>query len=131
MLSGFKVGETVKVTFYYATAEQYLHTTTTPISGGWDVSLGGQSKDTSYLTIGNKGFSGWEEVTETFTATAASELLSFTAIGTGTAADPPFALLDGVSISVPEPATWAMMILGVMGVGCAARMRRQETIIAA
>jgi hypothetical protein len=125
------VGETVKVTFYYATAEQYLHTTTTPIKGGWDVTLGSESRDTPLLQIGNKGFNGWDEITETFTAQAASEILSFTAIGTGTAADPPFALLDGVSISVPEPATWAMMILGVMGVGCAARMRRQETVIPA
>jgi hypothetical protein len=35
------------------------------------------------------------------------------------------------SFSVPEPATWAMMLIGVGFVGAGLRMRRKEVIIAA
>jgi hypothetical protein len=39
--------------------------------------------------------------------------------------DPPFALIDNVQLfAVPEPASWALMILGVGAVGAIARRRR-------
>jgi hypothetical protein len=45
---------------------------------------------------------------------------------TGGAALPPFALLDGVSIKgVPEPSTWAMMVLGFSLLGYAGFRRRR------
>ena len=54
-------------------------------------------------------------------------MLKFLAVGTPTGV-PPFSLLDGVTMNavggVPEPATWAMMILGIGGIGAMARRRR-------
>jgi hypothetical protein len=50
-----------------------------------------------------------------FNATGASDVLSFFAIG-NPAGSPPFVLLDGVAIAdVPEPASWAVMALGLAG----------------
>ena len=68
-----------------------------------------------------------------FTATSASELLSFVSVGTpqGT---PQVALLDDVSLTggvpgAPEPATWAMMGLGFAGLGFAAMRRSRKTAV--
>ncbi|UAJ11857.1 PEPxxWA-CTERM sorting domain-containing protein [Polymorphobacter megasporae] len=65
----------------------------------------------------------------TFTATGTTEVLSFLALGTPEG-KPPFSLLDGVSGTVPEPATWAMMIGGLGLVGGAMRAGRRGTVAA-
>ena len=50
----------------------------------------------------------------TYTATAASEVLSFLATGTPSGV-PPFALLDGVTLnSVPEPGSLALLGIGLI-----------------
>ncbi|MGH6911978.1 MAG: PEPxxWA-CTERM sorting domain-containing protein, partial [Phenylobacterium sp.] len=60
-----------------------------------------------------------------FTATSNSQLLTFLSVGTPSGL-PPIALLDGVSLTmVPEPSTWAMMLLGFGGIGAMIRRRRQ------
>ncbi len=76
-------------------------------------------------------FSGWSLQTFDFTATATSEMLSLLAVGSPAANLPPFALLDGVSLTaVPEPSTWAMMLAGFGGLGFAAYRRRRRTLLA-
>ena len=81
------------------------------------------------LPIGNHGFSGWTTSTFDFIATGSSETLSFLSTGTGGAAEPPFSLLDGVSMtSVPEPSTWAMMLVGFGLLGYASFRRRRTAI---
>jgi hypothetical protein len=81
--------------------------------------------------------------TMTFVATGTTQSLSFTDIGTCVTnptacgptvpGGPPFSLLDSVSLTtgVPEPSTWAMMILGFVGLGYASlRSRRTPVSIA-
>ena len=67
-------------------------------------------------------------MSRTFTATGASQVLSFLSIGTPTGL-PPIAMLDNVSLTaaVPEPATWAMMFVGFGMIGASARYRRRNT----
>jgi hypothetical protein len=66
---------------------------------------------------------------ETLTFTNASGQLSFTDLGP---ADQQGALLDNVTVSsVPEPSTWAMMILGFVGIGAMTYRRRKSTMLAA
>ena len=64
---------------------------------------------------------GWAPYTYQFTAATTSTTLSF-ASATGTAFGP---ALDNVSVvAVPEPASWALMMLGFGGLGAALRRRR-------
>jgi hypothetical protein len=79
----------------------------------------------------NHGFSGWQLQTFDFTANSTSELLSFLAVGTPTGV-PPFALLDGVSLtadtvgteSAPEPGSVVLLVGGLMGLMGVCRLRR-------
>jgi hypothetical protein len=65
----------------------------------------------------------------TFTANTASELLTFTnTIGGGNGG----LFIDNVSVSaVPEPASWALMMLGVFGLGGLLRTQRRKQGFAA
>lgn len=123
-VGGLTRGNDYGVSFYYAAAQQYGYNGST--TEQFKVSLGSQSKTTPVLSIGNHGFSRWTHETLTFKATGSSEVLSFLASGTPTGV-PPFALLDGVSLYVvPEPATWALLVLaGCLGL-VLARARRKS-----
>jgi hypothetical protein len=125
-ITGLVAGKSYDVSFYYAGAQQYGYNGATTDQLG--VSLGGQTQDTQVLHDVNHGFTGWMHETMVFTATGSSEVLSFLANSTPVGT-PPYALLDGVSVTaVPEPATWAMMILGVGGIGGLARLRRRTAL---
>jgi hypothetical protein len=77
-----------------------------------------------------QGSTSWVAQTMTFTATAATETLSFFA--TGSNGQPPFLLLDGISLtqtsgtaqSVPEPASLAMFGVGLAGFMVIRRSRK-------
>jgi hypothetical protein len=129
-INGLTPGAQYDVGFYWAGAQQqsFFGATTEQ----WVVSLGAQTISTSVLNNASQGFTGWTHEDFTFTATSASETLSFLAVGTPSGV-PPFSLLDGVTLNavVPEPATWAMMILGVGGIGALARRRRAAGLAAA
>src|SRR5437870_2587884 len=103
-----------------------FETTTLPISSefggqfptqqvaGWHVAVGGQAYDAPTIFLPHHGFSGWRLATTSFIATSSTQVLSFLATGGPSFSQPPFALLDGVSLTtaVPEPATWAVIVLG-------------------
>ncbi len=110
-ISGLTVGHQYAVSFYQAAAQQSTYTGGT--TDQWVVSLGGQTDYSTQMTDSQGGFTGWSYVTDYFTATATTESLGFTATGTGA---PPFALLDGISmVDTPEPASWTVMLVGLMG----------------
>jgi hypothetical protein len=133
-INGLTVGDKYDLSFYWAGTELSNRTGygTIQVTG----SLGGDPfATTAYSNTNGAGtpgsFSGWMLENFTFTANSTSELLSFLAVGTPSGNLPPFALLDGVSVTgVPEPSTWAMMLAGFGGLGFAAFRRRRKTRLA-
>jgi hypothetical protein len=129
LITGLTVGKAYILTFDWATAQfrTRLGNTTERIQ----YSLGSDTFTTATVSNPSKGATGWYTVSHTFIAKSNSELLSFLSIGTPSGL-PPVALLDGVSLkaSVPEPAAWALMILGVFGMGGALRARRRAVLAA-
>jgi hypothetical protein len=123
-ISGLSANSLYTLTFDYALAQQVGFDGANS-NNYWQVAFGGVSQNTSLLSIPNDGFSGWKTATMTFTASGVDQALSFLAKGAAPGA-PPFLLLDNVSLTaaVPEPSTWAMLLIGVALVGFTARRRR-------
>lgn len=86
---------------------------------------------TDVVTNPERGFTPWKFESFEFTATASTTTLSLLAYGTPIG-QPPFSLIDGISIDtpvpapVPEPSTWAMMLIGFGIVGGVMRTRRRS-----
>jgi PEP-CTERM motif len=138
-ITGLTKGAQYVLTFDWAGAQQSGFGGAT--SEGWQVSFAGVTQDTSpaQVMIANKGFSGWMTQSLTFTADGTSDVLSFLAVGGPNSSEPPFALLDGVSLvsastrgaPVPEPAAWTLMLVGVGALGAGLRMRRRQALAGA
>ncbi len=127
-INGLTAGDKYNVSFYWGGAQQ--NGFTGPTTEAFDVSLGSETHSTATLDNANHGFTGWHHENFVYTATGTSEVLSFLARGTPNG-EPPFSVLDGVSLNaVPEPATWAMMLVGVAGMGAIARRRRSVALAA-
>lgn len=120
MINNLNPGVTYYLQFYQAAAQQKGSSGAT--TEQWQVTLGGTTVDSPVMDNATHGFIPWVQETISFQASATSEVLTFLALGTP-AGEPPVVLLDGVSLSTPEPAT-----LGLLGGGLlvlfAARKRR-------
>lgn len=82
---------------------------------------------TSVVSTPEFGFTPWRNEYFTFTATSSTTTLSLLAFGTPLG-QPPFALIDGLTIDsngVPEPSTWAMMLIGFGVIGGVMRTRKR------
>jgi hypothetical protein len=116
-ITGLTPGQSYTLTFYQAAAQQL------GVGGAttehWQVSLGGQTLNSTTMSNPSTGFTPWNQQSLGFTATSTSELLNFAAVGTPQGL-PPVALLADVSLtSVPEPASWALLLAGFAGLGFA------------
>ncbi len=121
-IGGLTIGTDYLLTFYWAAAQQYGFDGATTES--WTVTFGTQAYTTLTVNNANHGFVPWMKETVMFRAKANTQTLSFMANG-GPNGLPPFALLDGVSLfAVPEPATWAVLLGAVVGIGSVTRRRR-------
>jgi hypothetical protein len=125
-INGLVAGHTYSLSFYQAGAQQAgLFGPTTRY---WNVSLGGMSQASASMFVPSQGFAAWQLQTMTFTASMASEVLSFYAVGSP--AVPPIALLSGVSLvdstPTPTPASWALWLSGAGILGVLARHRRRS-----
>ncbi len=122
-ITGLTAGATYTLTFDYAFSQQktFDGDTIQSLSG----SLGSSTFSTGDYDLASHNFSGWQTFTTTVTADGTSDVLSF--LAHGNLPIPPFALLTGVSMTaaVPEPASWAMMIVGLGAMGVVARRRRR------
>jgi hypothetical protein len=126
-LENLIVGKTYTLTFDWAAAQ--LENRGGDISEQLAVSFGGQTFNTEILNVSSGGFSGWNTVTMFFTPTSATQTLTFLSIGTPEGL-PPIAALDSVTLTVPEPASWAMMLIGFGGIGAVVRRRRHALVAA-
>jgi len=112
-ISGLVIGDTYTVGFWWAGAQQSGYDGTN--TEQWQVTLGSQTQATAVAPNANHGFTGWMYQTFNYTATGTSEVLSFLAVGTPNG-EPPFSLLDGVSVNmytVPEPGTMSLLFSGL------------------
>lgn len=125
-VAGFEVGKTYRVSFDISAN----------FSGGNDVksfvmsATGGQAYQDSYTRTGANSASNmlWQTYTYTFVASGIAQDLQFRSLEN----DPSGVALDNVSISlVPEPAAWALLIVGFGMTGLALRGRRALKPVAA
>jgi hypothetical protein len=118
-ISNLRVGQTYNVSFAWAGAQQYSYTGVSVDT--LKVGFGSSSVTTGPVTVASKGFSGWINQTYTFVATSSSQVLSF--LATGSSAVPPFILISNVSVTVPEPASAALVASGLFAVAVLRRRR--------
>jgi hypothetical protein len=122
-ITGLTVGTIYTLSFYYS---HNLFAGLTSASASYTLS----NEDvfgTFTHTGGSNSDLAWTLLTTNFTATNSSTLLQFTNL---TGAQNEGVFLDAISISqaVPEPATWAMMLLGFGGIGLTIRRRRRPVL---
>jgi hypothetical protein len=125
-INGLKIGTTYQLKFSWAAAQ--LADRSGPTTEQLRIGFGDQSAATGIISNTSRGATDWETDTFDFKADSTSALLSFLSVGT--VGLPPVALLDGVSVTaVPEPSTWALMVLALGGVGAAARTARRRRAV--
>ncbi len=130
-VNGLNPGDTYDLTFYQGMAQDTENITPPGyVTGQWEVSLGGGSPQYGAAMSADGSvpyFTNWSQQSMSFTATSASEVLSFFAIGTGV---PPLVFLDGVDLedaSAPEPATIWLSAIAVTVLGWKLRALRRQT----
>jgi hypothetical protein len=121
-ISGLTVGQSYNLSFYQAAGQELNATGAT--TDQWEVSLGSDTQYSAVMSLPSAGQYAWNQQTMSFTASSASELLSFVAVGTGGV--PPQIFLDGVDMesSVPEPSA-LLLLAGVGSVIAVGRLGRR------
>jgi hypothetical protein len=123
-VANLTVGDTYVLTFYQASTQFQDGGVNSGFTGNWQVGLCNSvsastgacaaSQNSATMTNAEYGSTGWVQQTLSFTATSATEALTFLASSPSTG-EPPFLLLADVSLSVPEPGSLAMLAAGMGG----------------
>ena len=147
-LTGLVVGATYNVTFDMAAGQQknFVGSTTDT----WLVGLGAGTNINSVAGTGTPasqgpialpdlcggsnpcggGFSGWAAAEVSLVATSVNEVLWFFAESTSNSNQPPFLLLDGVTMTqqttVPEPSTYGVLLVGLLALLGVRRVYRNK-----
>ena len=125
VISGLVSGQKYSLSFYQAGVQQQGFTG--PTTDQWQVTFGTSAQTSTLMSVPSGGAVGWNQQTMTFTASAVSQTITFLAMGTPNA-DPPFILIDGISLTrVPEPASIALLSIGVLGLVGSRRRRALRT----
>jgi hypothetical protein len=156
-LTGLTAGKTYELTFYQGASQEVGFSGAS--NDQWVVALstsglqvscpGGPSpgpctysssdknasiKTSPLMNVPTGSVDGWEPVTLYLTADSTSEKLSFLAWGNQGEQNltvPPVLFLTGIDADLPEPSTWAMMIVGFLGIGGVAWRRSRRAALAA
>jgi hypothetical protein len=122
-IAGLTIGKKYTLSFYQAAGQQSGFTGAT--TEQWKVTFGTQSFNSTLMNNPSHDFQPWNQQTMTFTASAASQVLTFLSQG-GPDGLPPFVFLDGVSLveQTPEPSSLAYACLGLSGLIAVWRLRK-------
>lgn len=127
-ITGLTPGQQYSVNFYQALNQQVNNGWASPVSANWQVAmtdplnptgpaLSGQSFTSATMFADNSQspilYTPWQLQTFTFTASQASEALSFMSVGTGAPPDLSLANVSLTTAVVPEPA--GSLLLGAVG----------------
>ena len=123
-VSGLTVGTNYALTFIMAS--EFTHADQVSVSVGGPATL---FTAPAYTVGGPLGafWDNWVSQTYNFTATSASQTISFSTVGLnvgGYDVGIDKVSLSAISGGVPEPTTWALMLMGFGGLGLALRQRR-------
>jgi hypothetical protein len=112
-ITGLKVGDSYVLTFQQAAAQQLY--TSGATTEQWQVTLGSHTDTSTLMHNASQSVVGWNGQSMFFIATATSEVLTFLALGTPTN-EPPVVLLADVALTeIPEPADFALLGAGALG----------------
>lgn len=128
-VTGLIPNQLYNVSFWQAAAQlraeqnQTVYCCTGPTTEQWlvslsDVPFGGTTTETHLSPLmmnKSQSFVDWNHITLTFTATNITEKLGFFAIGTPNGV-PPIVLLDGVTMTAPEPEIYELLGIGLLGI---------------
>jgi len=123
-IGGLTAGTQYLVSFNWATGQ--LQSRSGATTNNIKVSFGNQSFTTQTINTPSQGSTAWLTQSFLFTATSASQVLTFLAQGTPTGL-PPMVALDGISlVAAPEPASLAVMSSGLILLGFFYRRRQRQ-----